>query len=340
MTTTTWTPAIRCDLNEGPNAFAGALKRLREWASQQSFGELNLTTNWHVITPEIAEELLKRNRRNRKLRYNDVLRYSQQMLNKRWKKTGEPVIITDRGEVDDAGHRLVACYFSGASFETFVVTDVPHDDQLFAYIDNGVSRTAEDTMVCAGLNGMSATIATIIKDFAIRYDEGTLTYNGRLPMLSPVTNVDVLDYANAHPDLSDTVKLVKEVYPAAVKRLGDLKLAAFVGWKIRQAHGSGVLEDFMIDLTRTDLLPGHPVAALQRRLDDHLAATEAAKRSPKARLKLTPVQIVALTMRAFILSRAGQSVRQIVPRTDDDFPRIEAADEAVTSEAAVSEAAE
>lgn len=332
--TETWTPAVHCDLNEGPNAFAGAVKRFREWSANKPLLPITITTGWCVITPQLAEELLKRNRRNRKLRYNDVLRYSQQMLNKRWKKTGEPVIMTDRGEVDDAAHRLFACYFSGASFETFVVTDVPHDDQLFAYIDNGVSRTAEDTMICAGLNGMSATIASVIKDFAIRYDENTLTFQGRLPMQSPVTNIDVLDYARANPEIADTIKLVKDVYPAAVKRLGDLKITSFVAWKISQAYGTTVLDEYMAQLTQADLPAGHPVAVLQKRLDEHVAATEAARRSPKVRFKLTPVQIVALAMRAFNLAQAGATVRQIVPRTDDPFPRIERRDEPDMADAA------
>ena len=322
--TDAWTPSVRCDLDDGAIAFTRAVTRFREWAAQQPLKPLTLSTGWHVITPQMAEELLKRNRHNRTLRYNDVLRYAQQMINGRWKKTGEPIIITDQGEVEDAGHRLTACYLSGASFETFVVADVPHDDQLFAYIDNGVSRTGEDTLHCAGMNGMSKHIAAVIRDYAIRYDEGTLVYRGRL-RTSPITNVDILDYAQAHPDLADTAKLVKDLYPAAIKRLSDPKVATFVAWKIRDTLGEGVLEDFYTDLVRTDLPANSPIAALQKRLDEHEAALLVAPTSPRAAKRLTPLMILALTIRAFNLARAGVSVRdrRIDPRQDDAFPRFD-----------------
>jgi len=323
-----WTPAFKCDLTAGPQAFTHAVEKFREWAPQQKRLEIQLETGWHCITPEIAEQLLIRNRRNRKLRYPDVLRYATQMANGRWKKTGEPVIVNMAGDVEDAGHRLFACYFSGCSFETFVVSDVPNDDELFAFIDNGVSRTGEDTLHSAGLNGMSKDLQSVIKKFAIRYDEGSLYFSGRSP-ISPISNSDILDYAKAHPTLSDAVHLTLDVYPAAVARLGDRAAAIFLAWKIREAYGSGVLEDFMGLLTQPDLPNGHPVAALQQRIARHEAAKIANPKTPEARRKttqdkLSDVKLLVVSMIAFNLWRAGQlNVRRLDPRMDDPFPRID-----------------
>jgi len=162
---TDWTPEFKCDLTAGPQAFLHATERLRAWAVQQERPDLGLTTGWHTITSRIAEQMLICNRHNRKPRYSDVLRYATQMANRRWKRTGEPLIVTTAGDLEDGSHRLLACYFSGCSFETFVVVDVPHDDELFAFIDNGVSRTGEDTLHCAGLNGMSKDLQSVIKKF-------------------------------------------------------------------------------------------------------------------------------------------------------------------------------
>ena len=164
--TMTWSPAIRCDLTAGQVVFQQAVERFREWAGKQAQPQIDLPSGWHTITPELAEKLLIGNRHNRKLRWPDVLRYGTQMANKRWKKTGQPIIRTDRGELEDAAHRLFACYFSNCPFETYVVSDVPHDDNLFAYIDNGVSRTGEDTLHCAGVNGLSGHITSVIRAFA------------------------------------------------------------------------------------------------------------------------------------------------------------------------------
>jgi len=334
-TITTWTPAVRCDLTAGPQAFSHAVEKFRAWAAQQDRPSLAaLTTGWHTITPQIAEQLLICNRHNRKLRYPDVLRYATDMSTKKWKKTGEPVIITDAGDLEDAGHRCMACLFSGCSFDTFVVAGVPHDDDLFSYIDNGVSRTGDDTLSCAGLNGLSGNIQSAIKNYAIRYDEGMLHWHGR-PPISPIANHDILAYAQANPSLALVAHQMADIYPAAVRRLDDKVAATFVGWRIKEAHGSGVLEDFMQLLTQSDLPAGHPVLALQQRLDQHEAAKDAAPKSAKAKLKLNGVKTVCLAMRAFLFWQEGRlNVRRLDPGMDDPFPRIDKAEDADLATAA------
>lgn len=329
-----WTPAVRCDLTDGAQAFQHAVERFREWAAQQPRPNLGLTSGWHTVTPEMAEKLLICNVHNRKLRWPEVLRYGTSMANRRWKKTGEPVIITDRGDVEDASHRLFACYFSNCPFETFIVADVPHDDELFAYIDNGVSRTGDDALHCAGVNGLSKVLESVIKNFALRYDEGALVFHGRQRVF-PISNPDILDYARAHPDLAQVAHLVQDVYPAAAKRLDSKAATVFLAWKIQQAFGGGVLDDFLLLLATPvgDFPSGHPVGTLLRRLDEHEAAKLAAPRSAKAELKLNDVKILVLAMRAFNFWRANASVRRLDPRMDDPFPRIEAPHEEVAQAA-------
>jgi len=321
-TNVVWIPAVRCELTAGPQAFQIAVDRFRAWAATQPRPKITLSNGWHTITPQMAEQLLICNRHNRKLRWAAVLQYGTQMANKRWKKNGEPVIITEHGDLEDAGHRLFACYFTNCSFETYVVADVPHDDEVFASIDNGVSRTGEDILVGAGLNGLSRHLQTVIKQFAIRYDEGSLAFAGRLPV-SPITNQDMLDYVKDHPTLSETAHQVKDLYPGAVRRLGDKAVTTFLAWKIRDAYGSGVLEDFMQLLVETGLPSGNPVAVLQQRLDAHEAAKLAAPQSAKARQRLNDTKILALAIMAFNAWRAGTSVRRLDPRMEDPFPRID-----------------
>ena len=325
--TDTWAPAVRCDLTAGPQAFQHAVTAFRKWAEEQPRPKLDFSDGWHTITPEMAEQLLICNARNRALRWSEVLRYGTSMANKRWKKTGETVIITDRGDLEDAGHRLFASYFSNCSFETYVV-NVPHDEELFAYIDDGVSRNGQDTLQCAGLNGLSKQLQAVIKNFAIRYDEKLLTFHGRARPF-PISNVDILDYARANPELVDTAHIVADLYPTVMRRLDSNSVAVFLAWKIRQAYGTNVLDDFMnaLQTPANDLPAGHPVATLLRRLDEHEAAKTAAPRSTKAEKKLTDLKILVLAMRAFNFWRTGSSVRRLDPRMDDPFPSIEAADE-------------
>lgn len=318
-----WHPEFSYDLFNGDGVtFAQTIAKFRVWAKEQPRKPLDLSTGWHSLEGETVEQLLIRNTHNREVRYGTVLMYGTSMINKRWKKTGQPIIVTDQGDTEDGQNRLFAAYFTGVPLVTFVVTGVPHEKDLFAYIDNGLARTGEDALKMAGLNGLSKHIAGVIKDFAIRYDDGMLCYVGRMP-INPITNVDVLDYARAHPDLASAARTVKDLYPAAVRRIGESKIATFVGWKILEHHDASVLEDFMGMLTAEDLSPSHPVMVLRKRLDEHEAASMAPRRSPKKKQRLHPAQILALTIKAFNLMRAGVQVRRLDPRADDAYPRFD-----------------
>lgn len=332
-----WTPHTSYDLLNGDGiSFANVIAKFRAWAKTQERQPLTLTTGWHTLRGPTIEQLLIRNTHNRAVRYGTVLMYATSMVNRRWQKTGQPIIITDKGDTEDGQNRLFAAYFTGVPLETFVVTDVPAQKNLFAFIDNGQARTGEDALTIAGLNGLSKHIAQVIKEYAIRYDENLLLYAGRGP-ISPITNVDILDYAQAHPDLSDAAHTMRDVYPQAASRIGDSKVATFVGWKILQHHGSDTLEQFAAAMVSEDLPATHPVMVLRKRIEAHEQAKFAPPRSDKHKLQLTPTKILALTTKAFNLMQQGASVRRLDPRADDPFPRFEdltEAEAAPTAEAA------
>ena len=71
------------------------------------------------------------------------------------------------------------------------------------------------------------------------------------------------------PDLADVAHLVKDVYPSAIKRLDSKTVTTFLAWKIKENYGAVVLDDFLMALLQSDLPDGHPVATLQRRLNQH-----------------------------------------------------------------------
>lgn len=318
-----WAPQFNYDLLDGDGVtFAQTIAKFRAWAKEQPRKPLDLNTGWHVLQGETVEQLLIRNTHNRDIRYHTVLMYGTSLVNNRWKKTGQPIIITDQGDTEDGQNRLFASYFTGKPLSTFVVTGVPAEKDLFAYIDNGLARSGEDALKMAGLNGLSKHLASVIKDIAIRYDDETLCYTGRLPV-NPITNVDILDYARAHPELGNAAHTVKDLYPAAIKRIGDSKIATFVGWKIIEQHGATVLDDFMAALTSDDLAATHPVMVLRKRLDEHEAAHLAPRTSVKKKQLLTSTKILALVIKAFNLMLSEVQVRRLDPRMDDSYPRFE-----------------
>ena len=82
-----------------------------------------LNTGWHTITPQIAETLLL-GKANRKLSIATIAYYARLMMAGAWKRTGETLILSDDGVLRDAYHRAWACFLSGHSFDSFVVTGI------------------------------------------------------------------------------------------------------------------------------------------------------------------------------------------------------------------------
>jgi hypothetical protein len=95
-----------------------------------------------TITPKKAEEYLKSNTRNRRVREKTVDFYAEQMKNGEWMLNGESIIFDEEGTLLNGQHRLLACIRSGVNFQTFVVRGAPADS--FRNIDQGAIRTAGD----------------------------------------------------------------------------------------------------------------------------------------------------------------------------------------------------
>jgi hypothetical protein len=333
------TPVHEYDIFHGDaKGFAAAVQTLKEALAQLPKNPLNLATGWHdgKDNPEIGgftcEELLKRNVHNRPADFKTCLQYATAMARKQWKKTGQPLIITDKDEVEDAGHRLLAAYFGKVTFPTYVITDVPSDPDLFAHIDNNRPRTGPDILKIAGINGQSKLVSQVIKNIAVPYDDDAYTWSGKTSG-TPVSLIDELNYARAHPGLAEACHKVIDTYPQAVALIGDKGIAAFVGWQISEIHGEAKLEEYMLALTDENLPATHPCAVFRKRLLEHKEAKLAPKRSPKAKGKLSPTKILGMTILAFNKMTEGVSMRRIDPRMDDPFPKV-ALDEEPPAQAA------
>ena len=153
-----WQPQFVLDLATARGkAFEEVTTSFEKWAREHPLPAFTFVDGWHRITPEVAEELLKRNPvgANRKANLPTVLYYGGQMKRNDWPKTGQPLIFDEDGNLVDGQHRLWAAYLSGVAFDTYVVTNVPKHKRLFAYIDNGKVRSAANALQTSGMNGVS-----------------------------------------------------------------------------------------------------------------------------------------------------------------------------------------
>jgi hypothetical protein len=212
----------------------------------------------------------------------------------------------------DAYHRCRACYLSGASFKTFVVTDVEPTPDLFAFVDNGKSRTDADALETAGMNGLSATIAATVK-IAVKYERGAYHphHKTRIPRMTPI---EVLDYVRNRPDLHDAVNAIvsehKQVLADLMPRKKDV--ACFAGWQITKGHGEDVVDEFFEAMGDEEVVQG-PIGLLRAKL----------RADADGRAELSKKEVLAFIIKAFNAWRGGRSMRRLILGTDEPFPQFD-----------------
>jgi hypothetical protein len=311
--TIAWTPIVTLDLTRASSAaFEETAKTLAE--DKTSLAPLTLKDGWMTVTPEIAERMLRANASNRKVSLAQVKRYAFDMINGQWAPTNQGLGFDKTGRLVDGQHRLWACYLSGASFETFVIASVRERKHLFAYIDNGKLRTAGDALYTAGANGVSPVIAAAVH-LSHAYDNKLLNIL-RAPKMRRMSNAEVLQYAQAHPDLARATHHIVSNFSRAINVIGSKPVTAFFGWKAILAYGEQPLEDFLTPLgSGANLAEDNVILGLRNRLLNAGQDEDA----------LSKPHRLALLIKAFQLSVSGEKLpkRGLYLRDNEPFPRLE-----------------
>jgi hypothetical protein len=211
-------------------------------------GPLPVHTGWNDINPETALALLMRNLpgANRKVDAATIFYYGKQMAGNDWKPTGQPILFDTNGRLVDAQHRLYAALVSGSTIRSYVVTDVPADPTLFAYIDNNRPRTAATALQTMGLNGVSPVIAKVIK---IGEEVRTGVYNpsggAKLGRMSPA---DIVKLAERYPNAQKAARSAASDWESAVTLLGRKDVVAYFGMRVIDLFGEEKADDFFDDV--------------------------------------------------------------------------------------------
>jgi len=91
-----------------------------------------------IITPEIAQQWLQRNPRNRAVNARWVDTLAKMMREGQFVPTPQPIIFDENGDLIDGQHRLLAVIKAGVPVRQWVVWGVPEGYRL--YIDQGKPR--------------------------------------------------------------------------------------------------------------------------------------------------------------------------------------------------------
>jgi hypothetical protein len=92
----------------------------------------------YEIAPSVAQTLLSRNRNNRNIRRNAIIRYAEMMTAGEWLLTGDAVRVCSDGDLIDGQHRLHAVVESGKTVEMIVMLGA--DPRVKLAIDSGIPR--------------------------------------------------------------------------------------------------------------------------------------------------------------------------------------------------------
>ena len=144
-----------------------------------------------TLNPGIAAELLRRNEMNRSVRSVKSAQYAADIRSGRWVFNGEPIIVSDTGELNGGQHRCSAVVDANVSIPVLMVFGLQRESRMT--VDQGGARTAGDYAGMAGVP--NATHAASIARLILAYERSNGTSFNEA---SRITNAEVL--ARIHHD--------------------------------------------------------------------------------------------------------------------------------------------
>lgn len=249
------------------------------------------------VSPDVARRWLGKNTHNRHVRAKHVQRLARDMATGNWLVTGESIKFNGDGSLLDGQHRLLAVIESEATVDMFVIRGLPSAAQ--DVMDTGAKRQCSDALHLNGFSHSSLLAAGI--RLAINWQGGYFNH-AHQGGIEPVTNSEVLAFAEANPDIvilaanagSDWCKKIP-AKPAVV---------LFTAWATARINDEQS-QRFYTDLAEYHTAgPGDPKAALLRRLTT-IARTRELVRAPAQ---------ADLFFRAWNAVRAKKPITKFTPR--------------------------
>lgn len=116
-------------------------------------------SQFEVVTPEIAAQILNAAGPNRPLSEKLVNAYALEMKNGRWHQTGEPIKLDKHGHLIDGQHRLNAIVRSQSTLNLLVVRGLDFESQDL--MDSGRKRSLGDQLAMRGYTSTNSLAAAI-----------------------------------------------------------------------------------------------------------------------------------------------------------------------------------
>jgi hypothetical protein len=189
------------------------------------FDLTNVELKW--ITPESAKEILdKHNHQNRNPNERNIARYTQDMIDGKWRVNGETIKFRDDGELADGQNRLYAVVRSGTAQQFLVVNNVTKDDMTT--VDTGRSRSFGDVLRLNGQFNYHA-LASACKTLFYYYNPGIEKHTHKSP-----THDQLLSFFEDHKDLAKTLGEAHKIKQATELSRPAMSALAYL---VQSKHG-------------------------------------------------------------------------------------------------------
>lgn len=239
------------------------------------------------ITPELAELYLSRlptataDIKQRNLSPKTVDRYAGDMLGEQWPFTGDPVRFNTHGELIDGQHRLKAIVLSGTTQPCIVIRGL--DPETFVVFDTGRARSLGDALKSMGVANTTMVAGVTRRMFYWRRGGYGVQFVPRVP------NPAFLGTPASPGKLIETFHAYKSEIQGAARRGAAFKQTGFAP-KTAAPSVVGFLfilfkkidpqrcEQFFHELQvgPAQVGPEYPIAALRKRLFQHVSTAEQA----------------------------------------------------------------
>lgn len=155
------------------------------------------------MTPEFASVLLERNPANRKINNAAVESYAHDIAAGRWAFNGEPIIVSDTGELNDGQHRCLAVVEAKRAIEVILIIGIKRDTRTT--LDQGRARTAGDFLSMNGITYANVTGAVAGHVWAFRNRGVLATGSG-----NRATKSEIVQTVKDYPGIERSVHLVHQ----------------------------------------------------------------------------------------------------------------------------------
>ena len=210
---------------------------------------MNISTSIERISPAMAAALLEGNIDNRRVKPSLITQYASDMKQGRWLVTGDPIIISDDGLLNDGQHRLKAIIVSGATVECVITRGVSRESRAKTGI--GSIRTAGDVVQMFHIPNGNAVAA--MAKLILSYEAGD---RKTLGSPSRISKTQVIDRCR-----NDDRLVYADRAASALKDIATRKHVAFCRYLIQDGEKS---EEFFGRLRDgAELYAGHPVLSLR-----------------------------------------------------------------------------